>query len=173
MSKQRHLQTQKHESAAYHEAGHVVIGWCMGLMPENISISEDNVSVEAHRLPLPRKTCEFMGSYNNVGHMQSVVRIFLAGGIAQRRFDPRGSGECHGAPDYERAVEILSRFVSTDRERDAYINLLMVQTEQLLDTWWPQVEVLAKALLERSKFSCEEAWVLIEQSIPIPGPRSD
>lgn len=163
----------KRESVAYHEVGHVVLGWCMGLMPESVSISEDNVSVKAHRLPLPRKTCEFMGSYSNIGHMQDVVRVYLAGGIAQRRFNPRRYKKHHGTPDHERAVEILSRFVRSERERDAYIALLTIQTEQLLDTWWPQVVVLAKALLERSKFSCEEAWGIIERSVSVPGPRSD
>lgn len=174
MTRQKHLETQKRESIAYHEAGHVVVGWCMGLMPPAVSIADDNAVVKAHHLPLPRKTCEFMGSYDNIGHMQAVVRIFLGGGIAQRKFNPRGYRKHHGTPDYERAVEILSRFVSTERERDAYINLLKVQTEQLLvDIWWPQVEVLAKALLERSELSCEEAWGIIERSVSVPGPRSD
>jgi len=46
------------------------------------------------------------------------------------------------------ATNLAGYLVGSDKERDAYLNWVWVHTENFIEQEWPQVEMVAKWLLE-------------------------
>lgn len=86
----------------------------------------------------------------------------LAGSIAQRRINPRGFRHDHSRSDYEGAEHVLWHLVGSEEEFDAYFQLLEIQTKNILNLLWEQVERVAEALLESKTLSEEELERLLE-----------
>jgi len=86
--------------------------------------------------------------------LEKKVRAYLAGRIAQRRFSPRSWRSRHDSGDQERAMELSIR-ASGDSERtaSAWMRLLSIQIEDLIERSWSAVETVAGALATHQGFA--------------------
>jgi hypothetical protein len=96
--------------------------------------------------------------------MERSVAVALAGLEAQRRFNPRSVRRHHGAHDWERATDLVSHFVSSTEETEAYLRLLQlrVRTQLKVPAIWRTVEVVARALLSEPTLSGRRLKELIQ-----------
>ena len=121
-------------------------------------------------------------------HGEKEVRITLAASLSRKRLAGPAPDEADLEDDLDRVREIVwylaggwdggedegqSRNLLRD-ETDAYVQLLTVQTERLLDKRWPQVQTVARALLDTGSLSGRAVRGVIVRSLlanstPPPG----
>jgi ATP-dependent Zn protease len=151
---------------AYHEAGHAVVAWHLGVAVKSVSIvsNEDFLERRRHGSVNQRKYPEPSGSLRSVARMQEQVMIFLAGLIAQSMFSP-GSGRSSQAPaDRDEAGDIASHLTSSDEEREALIGWLESRTRGILRLHSDLVESLTKELLAKGSLQGVEVERLLRES---------
>jgi hypothetical protein len=82
--------------------------------------------------------------------------ICLAGASAQRRFAPRSIRGWHSHGDYQKAVDISSHMCGSNKEENAYLRWLQVRSDNLVETYWLEIDAVAKALLKHRTLNGEE-----------------
>ena len=148
--------TKKSKIHAFHDAGHAVMCWCEGVAIPSLSWLEDEAdSLESMRDIVAHCCLDLDQHPGNTTRMEKLARVWLAGPRAQRRYKPRSHWRADGDHDYRMATELISIFTASDRETEAYLHLLEVQTEQELEheNVWMRVEAIATALLDARKLS--------------------
>jgi hypothetical protein len=131
----------------FHEAGHVVAAWSRGLRTHS-----------ATSIPTP----EFRGHvpHGNPWHgirrnaalagvrcrAESAIIVHLA---AQRRHSPRSWRSYHGAFDFEHAIDVATGLNGSEEAALAYLDWLAIVTRDEIAALWPQVEMVAQALVDR------------------------
>jgi hypothetical protein len=81
----------------------------------------------------------------------------LLGGTAdQRRYNPRSWRRYHGDTDHRRAIDLATHVCASDAEANALLKLLEIQTTQIVDLHWPEIEALAGELLKRRRMNVRE-----------------
>ena len=142
-------------ATAYHEAGHAVVAFHEGIRLTSGTIipTVDFDGMVIYASPFGRSN--FGSSRSNADRLKAerYVRATLAGHLAQRRFDRGSLLECHADLDRHTADCILSPFTTSERELSAWLRLLGIQVEQILEIRWPWVKALAKELMEHKKMS--------------------
>jgi hypothetical protein len=156
------------EATAYHEAGHAVASWRLG-----IAIGRTGVTI------VPDQTAGSLGSSasrqyvnrdieldcsdRNRIRAERKVQVCLAGEVAQRRHDPRSVRRYHAKSDRRAAISLLTYFATERKELEAWFNLLHIRTENLLSNpdIWRAVERLAVALIERRTILGKDATEII------------
>ncbi len=134
------------ETAAYHEAGHVVGATSQGLTVRETSIVEtdliagftqnDDPDLEADSADVRRTEAE-----------RAVITLY-AGEIAQRRFAPRSVRRWQTQSDRAQADELLQSVDGAADVAEAHGKWLRLKTEKLIARRWPEVEAVAKALIK-------------------------
>lgn len=150
MSKKRRAAT------AYHEAGHAVVAVeeRLGIRLVTIVPNEELLGFVLEA-PLPRDFKPDIGMNSRIrNRIESEARVCFAGHIAQKRAYPR-SHRLDGR-DIQRAVDLVSYLVPQSKVLGAYLNLLYLQAENLVDFNWQEIEAVANALLERDTISGSE-----------------
>lgn len=151
------------DSAAYHEAAHAVVAMAQGMGVR--SISTESIKEVVGKIELlddgPLRTVReklALGTKlasRDVLLVEQHVRASLAGEIAQNRFAPQSVAHLHPSSDME-ALKLLNLVAGSERELEAWIDLLRIQSEQLVEQNWKSVEVIAKALVERPRLTGDE-----------------
>lgn len=139
---------------AYHEAGHVVMYYVTKKKHKGVSIISDGINLGIVK-EAPIDT--YALSYN---HYRETI-IMMAGGIAESIY--RGeeidfSGCLMGAADYGYS------FYGSGETLDAFLNYIFHYTHDLVKKWWPEIETLAKELLEKRELSYFKAYKLIKET---------
>lgn len=152
---------------AYHEAGHFFVAWHFGITRKRgkgLSILRDSDSLGRayHKQTVPR-SIEWDSSDRNRLRVEKSVMLSLAGYVAQRRFRVKTWRNYHGRTDFTSAFDMLSRICGTPREANAYLELLKIQTEQLLEMHWPVVKALATKLLTCKEMSSQQASEFLQE----------
>jgi hypothetical protein len=142
---------------AYHEAGHVVVAIYLELKVKGVTIESDKYGlsyggVEPERLR--KRVIEQIEdrtlSLRSKDHIERYIRAALAGSIAQHRYSPQSFENHHAKGDDSNAFQLALALASDNvREAEAWLNLLHIQTESLIELCWFAVEAVAQALLER------------------------
>lgn len=127
-------------ATAYHEAGHCVVAWCLGLRPRRVEIV-GNRGIAAHGragAAAERRT-----------GIEAEIRICLAGPIAQRLAKPHSWRHRHGAEDLWQASKLAARLHADPGEADALIHRLEQETRAMLreERVWSMVTALAARLV--------------------------
>jgi len=88
--------------------------------------------------------------------------MYLAGGIAQRRYCPQSVRKYHAENDRHDAIDVMIH-LAEGKELEAWLRLLYIRTENMLANpdVWRAVQRLAEALVERKTISGKEATEII------------
>ena len=159
--------TKRLEATAYHEAGHAVAAWRLGLeIPELTIIATEGAAGSAtHTSPLWGVDRELDGSEGAGVRMERSIIASLAGPAAQRHYSPRSWRRHHGAGDHDHATELAIRAHGVGEIATAYLEYLIVVTRVLVTgARWPVVCVVAGALLDRGTLSSDETRAVILQA---------
>jgi len=154
---------------AYHEAGHAAVCWYEGIEVALATIVPDAGSLGrvSHRSALGGIDLACDDTPQGKARAESLVRMALAGPLAQRRINPRGFRYDNSRGDYKGAQDVLSHLVGPDpEEMTAYLRLLEIQTRSILtlDIVWARVERIAAALLDLKTLSAEELEDLVDKN---------
>ncbi len=157
--------TNKLLAVAYHEAGHAVVSWQLGVPLRRTGVTiipHGSTAGATHHWQVVGRDVEWDLSDRNRLRTEKLVQICLAGNVAQRRFDPRSVRGVHADSDHQQAVDALIRW-STPRELEVWVKLLYLRTEQLLANAnaWRAVERLAEALVQQGRIRGKEATEII------------
>ena len=147
-------------STAYHEAGHAVVAWRLGLKINAISIvpsSDGSLGRIYHSNPLRGIDLELNESMRARARAENAIMVFLAGPIAQRRFNPHGFRRYHASTDWEAAAKLLLRIAGeSPKAARAYWTLLEEWTTGMVSSSWVEIETLAEAVLERQSLNASQ-----------------
>ena len=90
--------------------------------------------------------------------------VDLAGIVAQRRHRLLSVRRRQGSSDFHSPVDLVNRFTESDRETEAYLKILKIRAELMMDRTgaWECVEALATALLDRKVLSANEVAEIIK-----------
>lgn len=136
-------------ATAYHEAGHAIVAFVCGIPIRAISITGGK-GFDGY---VQRRTSKLEGrvSFDRSDRVRLTVERFarfgLAGGIAQRRYSPRSWRHYHGQEDSEHVADLVFSLCGSEDEADAWIKLLTIQTNQIVEIWWETISALAEHLL--------------------------
>lgn len=159
------------EAIAYHKAGHAVASFVRRHPFCTVTIKptkygeytgysgRDEISRE-----IRKKLNEIeRGSENKEKWVEDEMVIVLAGPHAERLATPKRDNAIEEDSHYEHAKCLAECVTESDREAKAYIELVSIRAEQLVDhhLWKPCIEAVAKELLARETLSEEEVKAAI------------
>lgn len=155
---------------AHHEAGHAVAAWSVGMKPRSISIVSDDVSegMFLHR-PFFRSLpagWEFSLPPRAQRKLEDRTLVALAGGAAQRRFDPGGFqwSDCKG--DHDQVTQMIMHLTDGDlgEEFSAYWKLIEIRASNFVarPDNWRVIRSVARALVKRRTLAGPELIRVIE-----------
>ena len=154
------MATSRQIATAYHEASRAVTAvWLgIGLRKKGVSIEPDEDSLgRVYTRKSIRGNPEFEGSDAQRAKAEKKVVVFLAGHEGQRKFCPRARNG--GGKDRVVAVDLISYFVGSERELNAYMKLLYIRTEQIIGLEHVQEMIGASGyLVDRGAMSRPPQW---------------
>lgn len=140
------------ELTAYHEAGHAVAAVVLRVGAVYASIVPDAVmGTVGHvkHLGWPGPPPDVEGDLARVRrHAEPRIILALAGVVAEKRHHGRRHNWIGANSDLRAATDLMGHFVSP-RQLQAYTDWMWARTEDLVELWWPQIEAVATALLDR------------------------
>jgi hypothetical protein len=148
-------------ATAYHEAGHAVaaVQQGIGIGRHGISIIPGkNVAGYVHVHKGFSGNPEYELTSSNRLRVERKVIVSFAGEIAQRKFRSRSVRKYHFRSDMEKALDLLTCFVGSPRELEAYAAWLRIRAEQLVENPlnWAIIEAVASELMKNMKLSAED-----------------
>jgi hypothetical protein len=164
-------QQQELRATAYHEAGHAVAAFHLGIgigrkgvnvIPDS---SEDRAGMAHIRKGFAGRPDYEVTDRMRHGAEKHVVASF-AGEAAQRRFRASSVRTWHAATDRKNAVDLLSYFVPEKRELEAYCQWPQSRAENLIKRpeVWAQIHAVADALVERKHLRPLEVRTIYKQA---------
>jgi hypothetical protein len=142
---------------AFHEAGHVVAAYFLGVRIKKVSIfhNKDYVGIVIHEKVVRGLAPEIDTSVlRNFNRMENLARIALAGDIAQKIHAPRSSD---GAGlDRETVANIAFRLNGSPEAAGAWIEWLKVSVKDMLTLRWPFVDTVARELARENILNKEQ-----------------
>lgn len=147
------------KATAFHEAGHAVYAYLLGVRIKKASIVSDGVAagkVLHHRIIRGLGTGE---------QFQKDIALCLAGPIAQRIHNPRSCRTAQFRGDYDEAVGAAFKAGGSTQQVNALLRYLKICVEDRLHLRpnWFLVERLAGELLRRKQMSGEEIRVYLTE----------
>jgi hypothetical protein len=162
---------QKLRSTAYHEAGHAVAAFHLG-----IGIGRKGVSVIPDRSENRDGSAHILKGFAGRPDIEITDRMRLgaekhaiatfAGEAAQRRFRASSVRRWHGSGDRRRALDLLSYFAPEKRELKAYCRWLQIRAENLIASHlvWADCCAVADALVERRHLTPHDVRTICRQT---------
>lgn len=149
------IDRRKLARVAHHEAGHFVATIVGDLPAYGISIVPDGDS-------LGRNDGEYVAWWvgrrkPSVGLVRRQIISLFAGYAASKRFDPKfrdQSARAEAADDFQKAREIIWLARKSEEE-------LMRQTQELVESRWSKIQLVARALLKKKSLGADEAELLL------------
>ncbi len=150
-------------AGAYHVAGHAVVSIVEGieLHPPALPLAGQHNGVVANVRTWTSRATHRLGDdifrLYQTSLTEKTARCYLAGRIAQKRFNPRSWRRHHDCGDHQKAADLLVAAAGGSvRAGMAWMQLLRIQTEEMLERSWPAVEIIADALVRRQMLSIPE-----------------
>jgi hypothetical protein len=155
-------------STCYHEAGHAVVAYRLGIDVDYVSIIE----TDDHRRvdPAGYPATDDLGPEEAASERalaEDHITVSWAGTLAETRLaasSGMGGGSGHEteavrvltSSDLEEIVELGDRIATSHRAFDALIEWLRVRASDLLDRYWHEVDAVAMALSRRLELTGAE-----------------
>lgn len=153
------------ESTAYHEAGHLVAAYFLGIPLAKIAVTidEDSAGRFMRRLMFKAGELDVGNSDRTRVKAERYAQVSLSGIVAQRRNRPSSIRNWHPTGDYRTAQELIMLITRSQEEVQAYLNLILVRASMMFDDpyRWRCVESVAAGLIEKKTLSREEAVTLM------------
>ena len=153
--------THEDEKTAYHEAGHVVAAFEMGISVRYVTIRPHGKGILGNTVLRCNKFTPGVG-----GH----VILKLAGAYAAQLFRPDAYPADHDqacavmtdagfGDDFNQVEDAANTLFNTDEEKRDYLQKMFDRTEKLVKSDWCQeaIQAIAEALLEKSTLTGREA----------------
>ncbi|QKC81546.1 hypothetical protein EB232_07700 [Mesorhizobium sp. NZP2077] len=139
-------------ATAYHEAGHAVAALTYGGHVRIVTIDPAHGATGSVAYDSPMRRLRPDLRITPAGRMkiEAAIIIALAGEIAQRRHRPSSIRTWHGGSDRELAADLALRIAGSGDSATALLKWLEVRAKDLVNNYWPSIERLAAALLDRS-----------------------
>jgi hypothetical protein len=145
-------------ATAFHEAGHVVAAWRVGLKPKTATIAPTtNAAGSAETYAVRGITLGVVSSVRARVRAENHITVLLVGPAAQQKHDPRSRWRESGGSDYRIARELASELNaeligSDDEATQACLRWFEIVARRMIDKYWPHVEAVASALIESAPF---------------------
>lgn len=151
-------------STAYHEAGHAVIAWWLGVHLEAATIEPNEA--EGYQGAVVAKFMTAIShkiEYDITPGLQRRVENYavhtLAGVGAQRKFNPRSVRSYHSRADDQAVVNLLSYLCDpSSKVWKPYVAFMVARARAAVENPinWRAIEVLAKELIRRRTMKGKE-----------------
>jgi hypothetical protein len=141
------------KALAYHEAGHAVVGYALGLTIERVTINPDETSL-GH--------CRYQNweEWTASSPPERVLSLLLAGAVAEEI----ATGRPSGASDDRAALGVARAHSAGDAEALARLTAARQRTACLLEEYWPVVKTLAGALRESRDLQSVQAMATLDRA---------
>lgn len=146
-------------ATAYHEAGHAVVAYRLGAEVRHVTIVPDHDS-RGH-FAHGDLFCA-LGRGSDRANLERAIKICLAGPLAQKRFRRRSYCRRNGRQDYDCATGLARYLAGSAGERE-FLRYQERRTHALVEHYWNEIELVARALLERDELSGTEVKNIIEE----------
>jgi ATP-dependent Zn protease len=150
-------------STAYHEAGHAVVSWCLGVRVLRASIiPDDNSTGHVKNEQEEPNTCDAIARGDRWDPSRLIaekrVMILQAGEVAKRRYNSYSVRRGHFHDDRKKCSVLLRQYAPDEEKRDIEPHYLLLRnwTAHLIEQHWHLVEAVAKALLKHRVLSGTE-----------------
>lgn len=145
------------QSVAYHEAGHAVACWLLGVRIDEVSIEPDGDcdGFTRHEKLIDGLVKRNRRSSRSCRRLQTYATIACAGFQVQRRFNPKGTRFSHAREDVGAIRTAVGLLADSEEEFTIHVRLLETFTEELikLPGSWARIEALSRALLKHRTLS--------------------
>jgi hypothetical protein len=171
-----------HETATFHRAGHVVVGWLFGLQDVEDPADDALRIVELEKIrsvidtviqfpkladDVTRPVC---GSERD--QFEERIMYHLAGPLAVQLRQQRDmalpiglDGSDCGLQDGRRAEDFATAICVEANEREPFLRWMGVRTANLLSAGWPNLEVLADELGRDPAMTDEDARRVLDRQL--------
>jgi hypothetical protein len=138
-------------ATAYHEAGHAVIAYELGIPLQSVTIvpSEDAHGVVRHQDPLRGVRLDIDGSDRARLRTERAIMICFAGPLAQQRHRANSWRGYHGQSDFDLAADLAIRICGSGEEATAFLKWLQLKTKHKVRRSWLKIDQLAQVLLKQ------------------------
>ena len=152
---------------AYHEAGHAVVAFNERVAIHSITIKacRDYAGRVIRANPYQGIKLNIDNTLRSRNRVRAVVRVLLAGFIAQKMKYPDSYRSHHDKTDRQTAADLILRIASPSTP-DASLKLLGLEVRDTLTAQWYQVEALARELLKQRTLSREAVRKIIMDAAP-------
>jgi hypothetical protein len=150
---------------AFHEAGHIVAAYFLGIRLKKVSLihNKDYVGKVIHEKVARGLAPDIDVSLRNFNRMENLARIALAGDIAQKIHAPTSSD---GAGlDRETVADIALRLNGSPEAAGAWIEWLKVSVKDMLTLRWPFVDAVARELARENVLNGEQIEAIFAQQM--------
>jgi hypothetical protein len=152
------------EATAYHEAGHAVVGAVRGRASIFVTIVPDGGAAGKNEFSKdgpPEFKSHLGDSPEKRAYIETRILTKVAGTAAHDLRFPERAHDAGDEYDERCARAIIEDNAGwADRDRDSYFQQLQETARCLLQTNWPWVEAVARALIERKTISAAEVMEL-------------
>lgn len=152
------------EATAYHEAGHAVMGALRDRLPEFVTIVPDGGAAGRNEFPedwRPEFKSHLFDLPEKRAYIETRILTALAGSIAHDLCSPARVSDAGDAHDEQYARALISDNAGwADSCRESYFHQLQETARRLLQTNWPWVEAVARALIETKTIAGAEIMKL-------------
>jgi ATP-dependent Zn protease len=152
------------EATAYHEAGHAIVGAVRGRAPISVTIIRAGGASGKNEFPedwRPEYKSHLGDSPEKRVYIETRILTGVAGTIAQDLRFPERAHDAGDAYDERYARAVMEENAGwADSDRDSYFQRLRETARGLIQTNWPWVEAVARALIERKTLQREEVMAL-------------
>ena len=151
------------QHTAYHEAGHVVLAHFLGVGLRRVSITDEDCSAYILDGGEYREDIEHMRIFAEEAFWLRMATVRYAGAEAVRRLAPQS--RWRGAEsDYKWAAGALDKITMDWPSRRALFVYAQRRTRLLVENYLPEIETLARALMERKHLDADEAGEVLRGS---------
>lgn len=156
-------------SVAYHEAGHAVASFALGLRFGITTIVPDEKSFGHHVIKLPKRfkpKGRDLALLNPADYLWIDHRVIstFAGSEAEKLFTGRYN-HIGGRMDYSSALTLAMIRYSDSKEIGLYLRLQAVCAKNLVSTWRLAIDAVARALFEKRTLQPSEVQAIIRESV--------
>lgn len=153
---------------AFHEAGHAVVAWFVGLSPIRATVIPADDYLGCVGRPPAFGAGDDPQYDQKPGDQERAMlsaMVALAGTIAQRRSGYGRVLHAHGRGDRLHAVALAELFCETDDEARTWVKLCQIRTERVIDLLWPLVESIADRLSRMQELDAHQIAETIQSGV--------